>query len=268
MIKQWWILLLAVVAVQMTPALTANLQAADAPVLTNHLATVDSLSGKYVAVRHGESVPSSEKRVCSSMEAGIDPKNGLTEKGRQEVKDNTQAWIDANKKALAKWIKKDKLVIVTSPFSRTKETAGILADTLQAAFKKSLPAKYRKGDGLRQIIREDADLKERNFSKKFEGKLNSHKIYEKIWKQDKKNPAHTKWGVESANSVQERSTALITRLDEEAKKAGGKLFILVSHGDTIKILQTGFQKQSAAEHENKDFVKSVKTAEFRELSLK
>ena len=43
--------------------------------------------------------------------------------------------------------------------------------------------------------------------------------------------------------------------------------MLVSHGDTLKISQTAFQKQSASEHCNKDSVAPFKTAEFRQFKL-
>src|SRR5262249_53674470 len=171
-----------------------------------------------------------------TMESGTDPKNGLTPKGREEVAKSSAEWIKANKKTLSDYVKQDKLVVVTSPFSRTRETAEVFVDTIQEKLKSSLPKKYRNG-GLPNLIVGEDDLRERNFGK-FEGQLNSGKVYDQVWAEDRVNPNNTKWGVESPNAVQARVSRVITELERQSQAAGGKLFVLVSHGDTLKISQT------------------------------
>ncbi|KAB2838962.1 histidine phosphatase family protein [bacterium] len=148
-----------------SPALAKSGQAA---VDTNALASASELTGVYYALRHGESVPSSQHRVCATMETGTDPKNGLTPKGREEVITSTTEWIKLNKKKIAGYIQQDKLVVVTSPYSRTKESAEVFIDVLEANFKGKLPKKYRKS-GLDGIIVVENDLREREFGK-FEGR--------------------------------------------------------------------------------------------------
>jgi broad specificity phosphatase PhoE len=229
---------------------------------SNELINMATLNNDYIALRHGESVPSSEGRVCATMKTGTDPANNLTPKGREEVVTSTKEWIEKNKKKLTVVIQKDQLVIVSSPFSRTKETAEIFADVMTESFKAKLPKKYKK-NGLRDAIVYEAEIREREFGK-FEGKTGSKEIYTKVWVEDDKNPGHTKWGVESANAVQQRSSAVIKKLDDSSS---GKLYILVAHGDTLKILQTAFQKQSASEHQNKASVVPIKTAELRQMKL-
>ncbi|HEX5035483.1 MAG TPA: histidine phosphatase family protein [bacterium] len=233
-----------------------------APANTNELLNVTTLNNDYVVLRHGESVPSSEGRVCATLKTGMDPANRLTEKGREEVVVSTKEWIEKNKNKLSGVIQRDELVIVTSPYSRTKETAEIFADTMTVAFKAKLPKKYRK-TGLRQLIVVEDDIREREFGK-FEGQTGSKEIYAKVWAEDDKNPSHSKWGVEPATAVQQRSSAVIKKYEAASS---GKLYVLVAHGDTLKILQTAFQKQSASEHQNKDSVVPIKTAEFRYMKL-
>jgi len=240
--------------------------AASAPTSSNKLAPVQSLSGIYYGMRHGESVPSKEKRVCSQMASGVDPANGLTDKGKEEVAASATAWTKANHKVIANYLKKDKLVIVSSPFSRAQETAQILASVIQKNFKKDLPRKYQGPDGIQKLVRVQDALRERDFGK-FEGQGNSGEIYDKVWALDRKDPTISKWDVESAADVQERDSKFILALEEESKHAGGKLYILASHGDTLKIMQTAFQKMSASEHANKDKVAPFKTAEVREFTL-
>ncbi|MFO1463505.1 MAG: histidine phosphatase family protein [bacterium] len=257
--------LLAVLGLFMAVSSAAQAGGKKAPP-SNELISLNELTGVYYGLRHGESVPSSEKRICATMESGTDPKNGLTPKGREEVITSTTEWVKANKKKISGYIKQDKFVIVTSPFSRTKESAEIFADVVTANFKGVLPKKYKKG-GLRQVIVVDERLRERNFGK-FEGQAgNSGKIYDQVWAVDAKNPSHTKWGVESAAAVQERASQAVADLEQQSQAAGGKMFILVAHGDTLKILQTAFQKQSPAEHCNKASVVPIKTAEIREFTL-
>ncbi len=233
---------------------------------SNEIVNLTELSGTYYGLRHGESVPSAEKRICATMESGTDPKNGLTPKGREEVVTSTNEWIKANKKKISGYIQQDKFVIVTSPFSRTKETAQIFAEVLTEKFKGSIPKQYKKG-GLSNVIVVDDRLRERNFGK-FEGQAgNSSKIYEEVWALDAKNPSQTKSGVESTTSVQERASQVIADLEKQSQAAGGKMYVLVAHGDTLKILQTAFQKQSPSEHQNKDSVAPFKTAEIRQFTL-
>ena len=241
---------------------SAAFAAKKAPVNSNELLTVSSLNNDFIALRHGESVPSSEGRVCATLKTGIDPANKLTPKGREEVVTSTTEWISKNKKKLNVVIQKDQLVIVTSPYSRTRETAEVFADVMTETFKAKLPKKYRK-NGLRDVIVVEEDLREREFGK-FEGKTGSKEIYAKVWAEDDKNPEHTKWGVESTSSVQQRSSGVVKKLDDSSS---GKLYVLVAHGDTLKILQTAFQKQSPSQHQNKDSVVPIKTAEFRYMKL-
>ncbi len=223
----------------------------------NQLLDLNKLQNTYIAVRHGESVPSSEQRICSSMKAGRDPHNGLTEKGREEVKQSIKTWIEANRPSLVDHIKNETLIIVSSPFSRTMETSQIMKNTIIETFKPEL------GD-IDVDIQVNDDLRERYFGK-FEGQINSGEIYKKIWEQDKLSEKNKQDKVETPIAVQSRSSKVIAKL--EKKSALEHIYFIVAHGDTLKILQTAFQKQSPAVHATPESVAPYKTAEFRELHL-
>ena len=85
------------------------------------------------------------------------------------------------------------------------------------------------------------------------------------------NADHTKFGVESANSVLERTTKFIIELDDGILSENGNagsggerwICVLVAHGDVLQIAQTGFLPQ------NVDTSFSVKeaTSLFRTLAL-
>jgi probable phosphoglycerate mutase len=132
------------------------------------------------------------------------------------------------------------MIIITSDFKRARESAEIASEIL----------------GSRPILRKE--LRERFFGD-FEGKPNSH--YEDVWRDDANDPNHTNHNVESANSVLDRTTKLISEYNAYWQNL---TFLLVSHGDALQILQTGFHKVPASKHRS---LPHLATAEVRELTL-
>ncbi|MCX5940164.1 MAG: histidine phosphatase family protein [Cyanobium sp. LacPavin_0818_WC50_MAG_67_9] len=210
---------------------------------------------RYFGMRHGESVPSSQQRICSAMAAGIDPRNGLTERGRQEAQASSDAWIAAHGDTIRRAWQQGGLWIVSSPFSRSRETAEILVERLQH---------WQRQQGPALAIRLEADLRERDFGR-LDGQSPSGPLYRRVWDQDATDPSGTPWGVESAAAVQRRGAALMARLEREAAANPDRVTVLVSHGDTLKILQTSAQGQSAAAHQDPSRVKPFQTGEIRAL---
>lgn len=86
---------------------------------------------------------------------------------------------------------------------------------------------------------------------------------------DVKDAYHNEFGVESANSVLERTTKLINELDETLQLSGeeGQRWkcVLVAHGDVLQILQNGFLRhEDASRHRS---LEHLETATIRELKL-
>ena len=227
----------------------------------NEAARATALKGTYVAVRHGESVPSSERRICSSMAAGVDPRNGLTPKGRAETSAATEAWIDAQGAQLENALRNQRLVILTSPFSRTRETAAIIAETLERRFATDLAIAP---GTLNQQIRVEPALRERDFGG-HEGSLRSDRIYPSVWAEDARDPDFIGGGVERAAAVQRRMLAVVFRLEAESHADAARFYVLVAHGDPLKILAAGFSGLSASAHQDSNQVPPFATAEFRTL---
>jgi glucosyl-3-phosphoglycerate phosphatase len=132
-------------------------------------------------------------------------------------------------------------VIYSSDFSRAAETAEIVREQLGA------PA-----------IHVAEALRERRFGD-WEGSSTSN--YELVWAADKLDADHSDNNVEPASAVLGRAIALITKLEAEYSDSD---ILLVSHGDTLQILQAGFRKMSPAEHRS---IPHLKTAEIRRLRL-
>jgi probable phosphoglycerate mutase len=68
--------------------------------------------------------------------------------------------------------------------------------------------------------------------------------------------------VESAEALQGRVTSFIAMLDEQFAR---QKILLVSHGDALQVLQTGFEKVAPSYHRE---LPHLNTAEIRELHLK
>lgn len=182
-------------------------------------------------MRHGQSKANLQNIVISHPENGVHEDFALSELGRE------QARIAATKSFLT-----NQTVIYCSDFSRAIETAHIVQRAL------GIPK-----------IHTNEKLRERNFGD-WE-KLDQSHVYQKVWGADRKNADHTEHNVEAASTVLDRITSLILELE---KKYQDKDILLVSHGDILQILQTGFQKTDPAKHRD---LPHLEVAEIRELSL-
>lgn len=152
--------------------------------------------------------------IVSSLEQGTDPEYGLTDEGREEIADS---------------IKRSELssdtLILSSPLSRAFESA-MLAQQLLGA----------------RAVRLALELRERDFGE-LDGKLTEN--YKSVWARDRINGAGEYMGVEPADLVAARGLALIRKLDEEY---AGANILLVSHGDTLQILEAVRRGRLAGEH--------------------
>lgn len=206
----------------------------------NHLADIDHLQNRYVLVRHGESEANVARLISSNPEVGTKT-HGLTSQGCSQVLQNTQLFLRDNPCC-------DNAIIIASDFRRARETADILAS--------QLPNFLSRG----QSVQLDPRLRERFFGI-YDGQ--SDEKYACIWDNDQKDPAQNIADqVESVDSVRERTTALIKELHE---KYSDTTFFLVSHGDSLQILQTAFKcMPNANQHRT---LPHLERAEFRPVVL-
>lgn len=196
----------------------------------NYLKQVNELKNAYFGMRHGQSLANTQSLIVSKPENGISA-YGLSEEGEEQVRKSIN-------KAIADNRLDERLHIISSDFKRARETAEIAQALL----------------GVQREIQLDSRLRERDFGD-FELKTND--FYERSWQQDAIDPSHTLHNVESAESVMERSSALIMSLERTYQ---GERFLLVAHGDTLQILQTAFLKVSASKQRK---MKHLETAEIR-----
>ena len=195
----------------------------------NNLLKIEPLTNRYFIMRHGRSLANQLELIVSSPENGVES-YGLDDKGREQVIDSveaTQAIIDVS-------------LIISSDFQRARETAEITQDLLST-----------KEDIVFHKL-----LRERFFG---DLELTSSEHYQSVWDEDGLDATHTKFGVESVESVMDRATSLIATLEGYFTET---TFLLVSHGDVLQILQAAFNKLPASEHRS---VPHLDTAEIREL---
>ncbi len=186
------------------------------------------LKNSYFILRHGESEGNVKKIIVSGPEGltGFP----LTEKGRKQVTESVKSsgLIDQG------------IIIYSSPFLRTKQTAEIASEILKTE----------------PIIYTDK-LKERFF-----GSLNGkgNKEYDKVWGADSQNVI-VNHAVETVEQVVERVSSLILEIENKHK---GKNILIVSHGDPLQILQALFRGIDPHKHHQE--IPYVKTGEIRKLN--
>ena len=192
------------------------------------------LKHNYFIVRHGFSIPNEKHIIVSTLENGIKPEFGLARKGKQDVEQKAESMLafilesqqqnqDAN----------IEIEIITSPFSRTVETAQIIRNVFSSAKNNNKVSVSPSSEGR---VRTDERLRERNFGKL---ELESDENYQKVWAEDLSGVNESSYDAESLESVWNRVQSLVFDLEKENKTQ--KSFVLVAHGDVLQITQTGWQ---------------------------
>lgn len=189
------------------------------------------MRNRYYAMRHGHSVANEQGIIASHPCHGI-AGYGLSKIGRKQIQYSIKAVVSLH----------TQTSIFSSDFKRARETAETVHRNLRCE---------------RKVIT-DSRLRERNFG---ELELCKDELYPTIWSRDKEDPAHTDHGVESAASVMSRTTELIAELEDAGHD---QIYLLVSHGDPLQILQTAFMRWSPSRHRE---IEPLGTAEIRLLEL-
>ena len=233
----------------------------------NHLSGIERLANRYHAMRHGQSKANEAGVIVSRVETDRSGDWGLSDLGRR------QALTAAERCGLPA-----DTVICSSDFARARQTAEIVRALLGA------PA-----------VTLAEELRERCFGD-LEG--TSAANYARVWQADNAGAGgegasaghpgrgdtgrgdtgrgdtgsgdtgggdtgsgDTGSGIESAAAVLDRATALIAGLE---LRYSGRDVLLVSHGDTLQILQAGFLRMDPVQHRR---LPQLETAEIRGLRL-
>ena len=201
----------------------------------NHLAPVQRLANRYRVMRHGESKANASGIIVSRIETDRGGDYGLSERGRGQAE---AAARDCGLPA--------DTLICSSDFARAWQTAEIVRARL----------------GAPPVLVAVA-LRERCFGD-LEGTPTGN--YARVWAADEAGTGDADGGdagggVEPAAAVLDRATGLVADLE---RRYAGRDILLVSHGDTLQILQAGFLRMDPAEHRR---LPHLGIAEVRALRL-
>jgi broad specificity phosphatase PhoE len=196
----------------------------------NHLSGVDRLTNQFSIMRHGQSKANVAGIIVSRIETDRHGDYGLTELGRR------QALATAKGCGLPA-----DTVICSSDFARARQTAEVVRAHLAAP----------------QVVLAPA-LRERCFGE-WEGSATEN--YARVWAADETSSGHqtSDGAVEPVGAVLDRTTAYLVELE---RRYCGRDILLVSHGDTLQILQAGFLRMDPARHRS---LPGLATAEIRQL---
>lgn len=197
----------------------------------NHLSGVDRLANRFSVMRHAQSSANVAGIIVSRIGNDLHGDYGLTGHGRQ------QALAAAQGCGLP-----PDTVIYTSDFARARQTAEIVRAHLGAV-----------EVGIARSLRE------RHFGR-WEGSAVGN--YAGVWAADETDACHADGNVEPAAAVLDRVTAFVAELERRHR---GRSILLVSHGDTLQILQAGFLRVDPSRHRS---LPHLATAEIRLLQLK
>ncbi len=220
----------------------------------NHLNGTERLANRYHVMRHGQSKANEAGVIVSRIETDRSGDWGLSDLGRrQALSAAEQCDLPAD------------TVICSSDFSRAEQTAEVMRTHL---------------DGPAVTLSEA--LRERCFGN-LEGTPAAN--YARVWQADNSGAGHADashangghaegghadashadgghaQGIESAAAVLDRTTALIADLE---RRYSGRDILLVSHGDTLQIMQAGFLRMDPSAHRR---LPHLDTAEIRQLRL-
>ena len=182
------------------------------------------LTNTYFLMRHGRSKANEKGIILSHPEDGMLPLWGLTDEGIEQV----------NQTAANSHLP-EGTIVYSSNFSRAWESASLLARAKNFSLNKT------------ELLRE-----------RYFGILDkkADSLYQIVWDSDD-NPDNHENDVESPMEVQKRTSSLVLQLE---RKYSGKIFVLVSHGDALQILQTWFLDKPPTTHRS---LPHMETAELR-----
>ena len=185
----------------------------------------DNLKNKYYFLRHGQSTANVAGVISSARSLAYSDKHGLTSLGYEQGKESASQLLEFLKEEGAK--SGDKLLFVTSPFARARQTAQACMDGLK-----------EQADQVASVgveVQEEVVFEDR-LMERFFGRLDNEAIYTYayVWPLDGFNVTHTAFDVESVAAVCTRLLEVVERFESEYD---GYHIVWTSHADVLQIAQ-------------------------------
>jgi broad specificity phosphatase PhoE len=188
----------------------------------------ETFKNKYYLLRHGQSTANIAEVISSSRSLAYSEKHGLTVLGYEQGRESAIQLLDVLQQEGVK--EGDRIVFVSSPFARARQTAEACRDGLQFDEENR---KRVKDMGL--IVEENIQM-ENGLMERYFGRLDGDRIYtySYVWPMDAINVTHTAFGVESVAAVCTRLSNVVEQLECQYE---GHHIVWVSHADVLQIAQ-------------------------------
>ena len=192
----------------------------------------EDLKNTYYLLRHGQSTANVAGVISSARSLVYSDKHGLTTVGVEQGEKSAEALVSALEKNSEAVKSGDKILFVSSPFARARQTAEACLRGLTE--QEELQYRIQK---LGLEVVPDIVLRDKLMERYF-GRLDSEAIYTYayVWPVDKMDVTHTAFDVESVAAVCTRIRELIVE-DLEEEYDGNYHVVLTSHADVLQITQ-------------------------------
>lgn len=187
----------------------------------------EKTKNRYYFLRHGQSTANVASIISSDRSLAYSDKHGLTDLGYEQGKASAEQLLDQLEAEGAK--AGEKVVFVSSPFARAKQTAEACLDGLAEE------SNQKRAESMGLEISKDIVMEKRLMERYF-GRLDGEAIYTYayVWPVDKMNVTHTAFDVESVAAVCHRLSEVMERCESEFD---GCHIVWVSHADVLQIGQ-------------------------------
>ncbi|CAM9180077.1 unnamed protein product [Chrysoparadoxa australica] len=182
-----------------------------------------TLKNRYFALRHGQSMANLEGIISSDPAIGTTI-HGLTSSGKAQARSAATGLIESVGREDI-----DKLLFVSSDFTRAIETANECAEALYRITTFERSAESLGTQRAQVVVRKE--LRERFFGE-LEGTVLLN--YNRVWPLDLKDAASDAYGVESVEQVISRFRSMMLELEQQYSD---RCLVLTSHADTLQITQ-------------------------------
>lgn len=215
-----------------------SLLAALANPLAIPLTSVDTLKNTYVLLRHGQSTSNVEGIISSDPSLSTTKKHPLTEDGIKQSFAAGKSLYDLVSSQLNQL--NPTIQFVSSPFARTRQTTMNAIDGFLASVKPAdeFSLNGLSCQGMSADAVNDATVYTDFFRERYFGKLDGMKLstYAYVWPVDKMDTVNSGFGCESVDEVYARVNKGIALCE---RRWSQQTIVVVSHADTLQILQTG-----------------------------
>ncbi|GKY97033.1 hypothetical protein MPSEU_000662000 [Mayamaea pseudoterrestris] len=187
-----------------------------------------NLTNNYYLLRHGQSTANVAEIISSSRSLAYTDTHGLTSTGYEQGKASALALLDCiEEKGSALNNSRSRLILISSPFARAKQTAEACLDGL-------LHHKDRIANLNLEL--DTTIFMQDNLVERYFGRLDAQAIYTYayVWPLNQFNLTHTAFDVESVAAVCHRIRKVVLECEDQFNDCH---LVLVSHADVLQIAQ-------------------------------